>query len=121
MVSVNDIAAWRVRIFSSLLSVVLGLGLVAAAPSIPMLIRQGLWPVALVDIVALGWIFAIWRFESLPYRVRVLNFLAVLYAVAIALLLGIGPVSLNYLLGPPVMAVILLGTRPGMLALALSA
>jgi diguanylate cyclase (GGDEF)-like protein/PAS domain S-box-containing protein len=121
MVSVNDIAAWRIRIFSSLLSVVLVLGTIAAVPSIPLLIRQGLWPVALMDVVALGWIFAIWRFESLPYRLRVLNFLAVLYAVAIALMLGIGPVSLNYLLGPPVMAVILLGIRPGMIALALGA
>ncbi len=121
MVSVNDIAAWRIRIFSSLLSVVLALGTIAAVPSIPLLIRQGLWPVALIDVIALAWIFAIWRFESLPYRLRVLNFLAVLYAVAIALLLGIGPASLNYLLGPPVMAVILLGTRPAMFALALSA
>ena len=121
MVSVNDIAAWRLRIFSSLLSVVLALGTVAAVPSIPLLLRQGLWPVALMDVVALAWIFAIWRLSSLPYRLRVLNFLAVLYAVAIALMLGIGPVSLNYLLGPPVMAVILLGIRPGMMALALGA
>ncbi|CAH0190907.1 putative signaling protein CC_0091 [Massilia sp. Bi118] len=121
MVSVNDIAAWRIRIFSSLLSVVLALGAIAAAPSIPLLIHQGLWPVALMDTVALAWIFAIWRLERLPYRLRVLNFLAVLYAVAIALMLAIGPASLNYLLGPPVMAVILLGLRPAMGALALSA
>jgi diguanylate cyclase (GGDEF)-like protein/PAS domain S-box-containing protein len=119
MVSVNDIATWRVRIFSSLLSVVLGLGTIAAVPSIPLLIRQGLWPVAVIDTIALGWIFAIWRLERLPYRLRVLNFLAVLYAVAIALMLGIGPASLNYFLGPPVMAVILLGTRPAMIALGL--
>jgi diguanylate cyclase (GGDEF)-like protein/PAS domain S-box-containing protein len=121
MVSVNDIAAWRIRIFSSLLSVVLALGTIAAIPSIPQLIHQGLWPVALMDTIALAWIFAIWRLERLPYTLRVLNFLAVLYAVAIALLIGIGPASLNYLLGPPVMAVILLGMRPAMCALALSA
>jgi diguanylate cyclase (GGDEF)-like protein/PAS domain S-box-containing protein len=121
MVSVNDIAAWRSRIFSSLLSVVLVLGTIAAVPSIPQLIRQGLWPVALMDTVALAWIFAIWRLERLPYRLRVINFLAVLYAVAIALMLAIGPASLNYLLGPPVMAVILLGLGPAMGALALGA
>jgi diguanylate cyclase (GGDEF)-like protein/PAS domain S-box-containing protein len=121
MISVNDIAAWRIRIFSSLLSVVLALGTVAAIPSIPLLIQQGLWPVALLDTVALAWIFAIWRLERLPYTLRVLNFLGVLYAVAIALLMGIGPASLNYLLGSPVMAVILLGMRPAMFALALSA
>jgi diguanylate cyclase (GGDEF)-like protein/PAS domain S-box-containing protein len=121
MVSINDIAAWRIRIFSSLLSVVLTLGTIAAVPSIPLLLRQGLWPVAVMDAIALAWIFGIWRLESLPYRLRVLHFLGVLYAVAIALMLGIGPASLNYLLGPPAMAVILLGTRPAMMALALSA
>jgi diguanylate cyclase (GGDEF)-like protein/PAS domain S-box-containing protein len=121
MDSTNDLAAWRIRIFSSLLTVVLALGTLAALPSIPLLIRQGLWPVALLDTIALAWIFAIWRLDHLPYKLRVLNFLAVLYAVAIALLLGIGPASLNYLLGPPVMAVILLGMRPAMIALGLSA
>ena len=121
MLSVNDIAVWRTRIFSSLLSVVLVLGVIAAVPSMPLLLRQGLWPVALMDTVALAWIFTIWRLERLPYHQRVTHFLAVLYAVAIALLLGIGPASLNYLLGPPVMAVILLGLPPAMAALALSA
>jgi diguanylate cyclase (GGDEF)-like protein/PAS domain S-box-containing protein len=120
MDSVNDIAAWRIRIFSSLLSFVLALGTVAAIPSIPLLLHQGLWPVALMDAVALAWFFAIWRLERLSYHVRVLNFLAILYAIAIALMLSIGPASLNYLLGPPAMAVILLGTRPAMVALALS-
>jgi hypothetical protein len=64
MVSINDIAAWRIRIFSSLLSVVLTLGTIAAVPSIPLLLRQGLWPVAVMDAIALAWIFGIWRLES---------------------------------------------------------
>ena len=121
MDSNNDIAAWRIRIFSSLLAVVLALGTVAALPSIPLLISQDLWPMAVLDLFALAWIFAIWRLERLPYTFRVLNFLAVLYAVAIALMLSIGPASLNYLLGPPVMAAILLGTGPAIGALVLGA
>jgi diguanylate cyclase (GGDEF)-like protein/PAS domain S-box-containing protein len=65
--------------------------------------------------------FAILRLTRLSYTFRVLNFLAIGYAVGIGLLLTVGPISLNYLLAPPVMAVILLGTRPAMFALAISA
>jgi diguanylate cyclase (GGDEF)-like protein/PAS domain S-box-containing protein len=117
----HDIAQWRAQIFSSLLSVVLVLGAIAAAPCIPLLIHQGMWPVAVMDILALGWIFAIQRLPRLSYTLRVLNFLAIGYAVGIGLLLTVGPISLNYLMAPPVLAVILLGTRPAVFALAISA
>jgi len=115
----HQIAQWRVQIFSSLLSVVLVLGTIAAAPCIPLLIRQGMWPVALMDVVALAWIFALQRITSLSYTVRVLNFLAIGYAVGVGLLLTVGPISLHYLTLPPVLAVILLGLRPGLFALAI--
>jgi diguanylate cyclase (GGDEF)-like protein/PAS domain S-box-containing protein len=117
----HDIAQWRAQIFSSLLSVVLGLGAIAAATCIPLLIRQGLWPVAVMDIVALAWIFAIQRMTRLSYAVRVANFIAAGYAVGIGLLLSVGPISLHYLTLPPVLAVILLGTRPAMFALGVCA
>jgi diguanylate cyclase (GGDEF)-like protein/PAS domain S-box-containing protein len=116
-----DIAQWRAQIFSSLLKVVLAIGAIAAAPCIPLLLIQGMWPMALLDVIALAWIFAILRLTRLSYTFRVLNFLAIGYAVGIGLLLTVGPISLNYLLAPPVLAVILLGTRPAMFALAISA
>lgn len=61
MLEVRDIASWRERIFSSLLSVVLVVGALATLPVIPFLVQQGLWPVAVADTIALAWIFAIWR------------------------------------------------------------
>ena len=117
MVPTDDIAQWRVRVFSTLLPIVLVLGTSAALPSIALALRQGLWPIALMDAIALAWIFAIWRLDRLPHTFRVLNFLAVLFMVAIGLMLAVGPVSLNYLMAPPIMAVILLGNRPGILTL----
>lgn len=42
MASRHDIAQWRAQIFSSLLSVVLVIGTIAAAPCVPLLIRQGM-------------------------------------------------------------------------------
>ena len=121
MLEVRDIASWRERIFSSLLSVVLVVGALATLPVIPFLVQQGLWPVAVADTIALAWIFAIWRLGRLSYTVRVMHFLAVVYALAITLMLSVGTASMTYLLGPPVVAAILLSLRPAMLALALGA
>ena len=121
MLDFKDINAWRERIFSSLLAVALVVGSLSTLAIVPFLIQQGKWPVALADTVALVWIFAIWRLKRLTYNVRVLHFLGVVFALAIVLLLAIGPASMNYLLAPPVIAAILLSMRPAMLALALGA
>ncbi|MCS0583148.1 EAL domain-containing protein [Massilia pinisoli] len=121
MLGFDDIAQWRARIFSRLLSVVLVLGTIAAIPSVFVVVRHGVWTVAVMDGAALAWLFALWRLERVPYTFRVLNFLAIIYMVAICLMLKVGPVSQNYLMAPPVMAAILLGTVPGLLALAASA
>nr|WP_036227897.1 EAL domain-containing protein [Massilia sp. JS1662] len=117
----DDIAQWRARIFSRLLAVVLVLGTVAAIPSVIVVLRQGLWVVAVTDAIALAWMFALWRLERLPYTFRVLNFFAIIYMVAICLMLKLGPVSQNYLMVPPVLAAILLGSAQALTALAISA
>lgn len=72
-----------------------------------------------MDLVVLGWIFAIQRLTRLSYTVRVMNFLALGVVLGIGLLLTVGPISLNYLMAPPVLAVILLGTRPALILLGL--
>ncbi|MEX5746049.1 putative bifunctional diguanylate cyclase/phosphodiesterase [Massilia sp. X63] len=115
-----DLARWRARIFSKLMSIVLLAGVVAAIPSTLMALADGMWPIAAMDVLALAWIFAIWRLKRLPYAVRVLNFLAVLYLVGVGLMLGVGAVSQIYLMAPPVLAVVFLGTRQAIAALLLS-
>ncbi len=117
----DDIAAWRERIFSSLLTVVLIVGGIATVPVVPFLLRHRMAAVVMADAVALAWIFAIWRFRRLPYTLRVMAFLLAGYGLALALLLSVGVASLSYLLGPPVIAAILLNLRPALLALALGA
>lgn len=121
MANVNDIAAWRERIFASLLSVALVVGTLSTIAIIPLLVIQGMWPVAVADAAALAWIFVIWRLKGLSYNTRVLHFLAVVYLLSVALMLTVGAASLSYLLGPPLIAAILLSLRPAMLALALGA
>ena len=116
MGNVNNIAGWRERIFSSLLAVVLLVGSVSTLAIIPVLIHNGLWQVALADAAALVWMFVIWRLKHLSYTTRVLHFLAVVYILAVVLMLSVGAASLSYLLGPPLVAAILLNLRSALVA-----
>jgi diguanylate cyclase (GGDEF)-like protein/PAS domain S-box-containing protein len=117
----NDIAHWRAQIFAKLLLVVFVLGLCTAIPSALLAASEGMWSIAVVDVVALGWIGAIWRWRSLPYTARVINFLGVAIVVGIALLFKVGPVSQIYLMAVPVLAALLLGLRPALVTLILTA
>ncbi|MRX10827.1 EAL domain-containing protein [Pseudoduganella sp. FT25W] len=114
MAVANDIAHWRAQIFAKLLLVVFLLGLLTAVPSALLAASEGMWSIAVVDIVALVWIGVIWRWRSLSYTVRVVNFVSVAFLVGIALLLKVGPVSQIYLMAVPVLAALLLGLRPAL-------
>lgn len=121
MISSNDICQWRFRIFTSLMSIARIVGLVATVPSAALAIYYGRPEVAVMDVLALAWIFAIWRLDRLPYRVRVWNYLAMLFGVATGTMLTVGVLGVCYLMAVPVMAVILLGMPAGFAMLALSA
>ncbi|NYE63372.1 diguanylate cyclase (GGDEF)-like protein/PAS domain S-box-containing protein [Duganella sp. 1224] len=120
MAVANDIAHWRAQIFARLLLVVFVLGLFTAVPSALLAASEGMWSIAVVDTLALLWIGAIWRWRSLAYTARVLNFLCVAFVVGIALLLKVGPVSQIYLTAVPVLAALLLGLRPALCMLVLA-
>ncbi|NRR32654.1 EAL domain-containing protein [Oxalobacteraceae bacterium] len=113
----NDIAHWRAQIFARLLLVVLILGIATAVPSVLLAASEGIWSIVVVDIVALGWLATIWRWTSLNYTARVLNFLAITLMVGIGLLIKVGPVSQIYLMAVPLFAALLLGLRPALWAL----
>ena len=121
IVAFNDMAHWRTQIFSQLLSIVTALGIVAAVPSMALALYEGLWPIAVIDIVALGWLLAVWRARCLSYTVRVLNLLAILFFVGVGMMVTVGPISQVYLLAPPVLGAVLLGLWPALAALALAA
>jgi len=116
----NDIAHWRAQIFAKLLLVVFLLGLATAVPSVLLALSEGMWSIAIVDSVALVWVGVIWRWRTLAYTVRVLNFLTVAFAVGLALLLKVGAVSQIYLMAVPVLAALLLGLRPALVTLVLA-
>lgn len=115
-----DLAHWRARIFSKLLSTVLIIGTALAIPSIALVVADGMWHIAIMDVISLGWIFAIWRARRTSYTVRVLNFLTVIYLIGVGLMIAVGAVSQIFLMGLPVLAMVLLGRRQGLAALLLS-
>ena len=121
MAPLTDIAHWRTHIFSRLLAIVLVLGIATAAPSIVISAQKGMWPVIVIDLLAIAWLAAIWRWRSLSYTARVLNFIALVFFVSTGLMVNIGQVAQIYLIAPPVFAAVLLGMRPALGALAVSA
>ncbi|MYM36031.1 EAL domain-containing protein [Duganella sp. FT94W] len=120
MAVANDLAHWRAQIFARLLLVVFVLGLLTAVPSALLAASEGMWSIAVIDLVALVWVGVIWRWRRLSYTTRVAHFISVAYLVGAALLLKVGPVSQIYLLAVPVLAALLLGLRPALWMLALS-
>jgi diguanylate cyclase (GGDEF)-like protein/PAS domain S-box-containing protein len=117
----DDIAQWRIKVFTTILPIVVALGFVAALPSIPLLISKGKWPVIVMDAVAMAWLLAIWRLDRVAHTVRVLNFIAMLFLVSVGLLFAVGPVGLVYMTALPALAVVLLGMRQALIGLALGA
>jgi len=117
----DDVAQWRSRVFTTLMSIVLVLALVAAVPSATLAVVRDMRAVALMDTAALAWCLAIWRLHRWSHAARVLNFLAMMYCVGVFCMVTVGAVGLFYLMAPPVLAVVLLGTRPALAALAINA
>nr|WP_281431304.1 EAL domain-containing protein [Janthinobacterium lividum] len=99
---------------------VLLLGIVTAIPSALLAAREAIWSIVILDVLAIGWIGAIWHWRAMPYRWRVWQFLIVAYLVGVGLLLKIGPVSQIYMMLMPVLAALLLGMRPALSTLALT-
>ncbi|MGJ9419055.1 putative bifunctional diguanylate cyclase/phosphodiesterase [Massilia sp. CMS3.1] len=120
MAPLTDIAHWRAHIFSRLLTIVLVLGVGTAIPSIALAAKQGLWSLIVVDIIAIGWLCAVWRLRGWSYRVRVFNFITIMFLVSAGMLVNVGQVAQIYLIAPPVFAAVLLGPRPALGALAIS-
>ncbi len=115
MAAPDQITHWREKIFARLVQVVLVLGLATAIPSIVQSLREGLWGVVVVDLIALSWLAALWRLEDvLSYPLRAMQFLLITFAVGVALMLQVGPVAHTYLLAVPCLAALLVGLKPAL-------
>jgi len=113
MAAPDQITHWREKIFARLVQIVLVLGLATAIPSMAQSLREGLWGVVVVDVIALSWLAALWRLQQLvSYPLRAMQFLLITFAVGVALMLQVGPVAHTYLLAVLCLAALLVGLKP---------
>jgi diguanylate cyclase (GGDEF)-like protein len=117
----DTIEHWRNKIVTPLLNFVLVSGALTAIPSAAVAAVQRLWPVVGMDLAALAWLAAIWRSNRAPHTFRVANLLALIYLVGVGLTVSAGPISQIYLFAVPVLANVLLGMAPALVALACTA
>lgn len=114
---VDSVQDWREYLLHYVMGALLFFGTLVAIPSIGMLLAQGLWPAAVADVVLIAAAALIWRSERLGHKAKSWGLCVILYLLSLALLLMMGPTSQIYLMTSPVLAAILLGSRPAVLFL----
>jgi diguanylate cyclase (GGDEF)-like protein/PAS domain S-box-containing protein len=114
---IDNIAHWRTQIFATLLSFILVIAFATAIPSMAVLASEGRWYMFGADAVALAWLVGLWHFKQASHVTRVLHFLGIAVMVGTALMIHVGAVSQIYLFAAPMLAAVLLGTVPAMIAL----
>jgi signal transduction histidine kinase len=118
-----DILEWRSRILRAALRVVTLLGVVAYVPGTWLALRDGIFPIALANSVALAGVIALLLTPGLAYRARAVGFVAVMYLLALVLLVMLGPLGAGmvWLFAVPVLAAVFLGVAGAVYTTALAA
>ena len=117
----KELQFWRDQMLSAILSVALVLGTLTAIPSVAMAIRDQLYSIVWIDVLAILWLLVLWRWRALSFSARSWNFLLIIYGVGVFFLFKVGPVSQIYLMAVPVLAALLLGLRSAIFVLCLNA
>ncbi len=115
------VEAWRVRMLASILRVVFVLATIAVIPSVVFAAANGHHAIAAVDLVALGALAVLTFWPRLGYRTRSLGLIVLTYAVGAWFLGFVGVTGQVYLIAFPVITALLLGLRPAVLAIAITA
>lgn len=112
---------WRARILLAILFTGLVLCVFVFILTIPLLIREKLWALAIVDGAALITVLGL-AFCSLKYEIRAVITLLLAYAIGLAVLVSVGPLSGGpaWLFTFAVLAGVLLGSRAAIIAIALN-
>ncbi|MFC3177153.1 EAL domain-containing protein [Undibacterium amnicola] len=117
----KDLQFWRDQMLNAILSVALVLGTLTAIPSVLMAIRDRLYSIVVIDVLAITWLLILWRWRALSFTAKSWNFLLIVYGVGVFFLFKVGPVSQIYLMAVPVLAALLLGLRSAVFVLVLNA
>jgi diguanylate cyclase (GGDEF)-like protein/PAS domain S-box-containing protein len=114
----QTIDQWHERALQRLLLAILRLGAIAAIPISTLAVMQGAWFVPLADVIALGFLWLLYRQQHWTYRVRANTLMALIYVFSVWLFFSSGTSGLLFLLACPMMAALLLGGRAAAAAVA---
>lgn len=114
---------WRERVLHYMLLTALILGLLALVPSVWLSLREGLFDLAIFDLLAYAYVLVIFIWRGLGYRTRAMMFVAIGYFIGIFVTLQLGAAGsgLYWIFVAPPMASLLLGLPSGILAISLNA
>jgi two-component sensor histidine kinase/PAS domain-containing protein len=116
-----DLDAWRDRVLSRVLRIVVVVAAVAALGGIALSIRERVYAIAVFDALAWIGLLAISR-GRMAYRLRALAMVGLNFIVGVVILGVLGPSGAGHLwlIGAPITAALLLGRRGFVAALAAS-
>lgn len=114
---------WRTKILNGFLAIVAVIVVIMTVVTVlDAISRPGQWPVVFLDIALCLVMVGLGIFRGMDYRIRAWGTLLVPYIVGVTALatFGLGSSGRVYMLAVPIAALILIGTRPGMIVSAVS-
>ena len=117
MGSPSDLPSWREHVLQALLTLMLGLGALVALPSMALAWDRALYPVLLLDVLALLLVAGLRQSTHLSMRLRAGSLLVLVHLLGTALLWWVGLVGQAYLMTVPVLAILLLSGRAALMSL----
>lgn len=107
---------WRTMILNGFLVVVTGISTaMTVATILDAMSSPGLWPAVIVYVILTLVVAGLAAFRRIDYHIRAWGVLMLCYIAGLATLstFGLGSSGRLYLLALPILALILIGTRPG--------
>ncbi len=119
----DSLTYWRVRILFTIIIAGLLIGLFALVPSIVLVIKQKLWNLLLVDLVAWPVGISVLLSRRLKYEIRAAIALISFYLLGLVIIISVGPLSGGpiWLFTFAVLVGVLLGFKAAIMALSVNA
>ncbi len=119
----DSLTYWRVRILFTIIIAGLLIGLFALVPSVVLVIKQKLWSLLLVDLVAWPVGISVLLSRRLKYEIRAAIALISFYLLGLVIIISVGPLSGGpiWLFTFAVLVGVLLGFKAAIMALSVNA
>ncbi len=119
----NGIQFWQEKVLLNLLLTCVVLGFITCVPSVALSIREGIWLVAVADVLIFCIILALFLKPGLSYTVRAMSVSIISYFLGMILIITLGPFGAGpvWLFFFPILTGVLLGSKPASRALVINA